>query len=89
MHTVSATTMKNRFGTFLREVMQTGGPLLIERAGQPVAVLLSLDAYRATCPPGPRQIRERTELARAAFGMWAGREDVDDSWVENGRRNRT
>jgi prevent-host-death family protein len=85
MHTLSATEVKNRFGAVLREITRTGGPILVERDGRPVAVILSLCAYeetrRALLTPAAGQV----ELARAAFGMWAGREDIDDDWLQRGR----
>ena len=85
MHTLSATEIKNRFGAVLREVTRTGGPILVERDGRPVAVILSLRAYeeirRAPLVPATDQI----ELARAAFGIWAGREDIDEDWLQRGR----
>ncbi len=45
MLTVSATNLGNRFGSFLGDAIRTGGPLVIERVGKPVAVLLSIEAY--------------------------------------------
>ena len=49
MRAVSATEAKNRFGAVLREVSCIGGPILIQRAGRPVAVMLSVRAYEAAC----------------------------------------
>lgn len=76
MRTVSATEAKNRFGAMLREVTRTGGPLVITRVGRPVAVILSLASYEAVCRL-PALPDDRQELARSAFGMWAGRDDLD------------
>lgn len=42
---VSATSVKNRFGDYLGEVMHAKRPLLIERHGKPVAVLVSFDQW--------------------------------------------
>jgi len=86
IRTLSATEVKNRFGAVLREVARTGGPILVERSGRPVAVILSVSAYeetrRASLPPAT----DRVGLARAAFGMWATREDIDDKWLKRGRQ---
>lgn len=84
LRTLSATEVKNRFGAVLGEVVRTGGPILIERDCRPVAVILSLRAYEV-CRPA-RATADRLELARAAFGMWAGCQDIDDEWLERGRR---
>ena len=37
IRTLYATETKNRFGAVLRKLSRTGGPVLIERAGRPVA----------------------------------------------------
>ena len=86
IRTVSATEAKNRFGAVLREVCRTGGPILIERAGRPVAVMLSVRAYEAACRAPGLSAPDQMGRARAAFGMWAGREDIDSNWLERGRR---
>jgi prevent-host-death family protein len=78
-----ATEVKNRFGRVLREVSKTGGPIYVERDGNPVAVIVSVREYERTrrlpLPP------DKAEIARNAFGMWAGRTDIDDDWVSAGR----
>jgi len=78
-----ATEVKNRFGRVLREVTKTGGPIYVERDGKPVAVILSVREYERT-----RRVslsRDKAELARNAFGMWANRTDIDDEWLAEGR----
>lgn len=82
---ISATEAKNRFGAVLREVARTGGPILIERDGAPVAVILSLHAYETACQGHERFSADQIELARSAFGMWANRADIQDDWLERGR----
>jgi len=83
---LSATETKNRFGAVLREVTRTGGPILIERGGRPVAVILSMEAYRESCQKSPPVSPDRRELAHAAFGMWAKRPDIHDDWLAQSRR---
>jgi prevent-host-death family protein len=82
--TVSATEAKNRFGAILKRVARTGGPVVVERDGRPVAILLSFEAYeqrlRRSLPDS-----DRLALARSAFGMWAEREDRDAAWLRRGR----
>ena len=84
IRTLPATEVKNRFGKVLREVAKTGGPILIERDGKPVAVIMSVREYerhrrRRRLPP------EKRELLRSAFGMWANRPDIADDWLAEGR----
>lgn len=78
-----ATEVKNRFGRVLREVAKSGGPIYIERDGKSVAVILSVREYerarRAKLTP------KKTELLRGAFGMWAGRADINDEWLKESR----
>lgn len=44
MKTVTATEVKNRFGTYLREVI--AGPIFIEKTHNTIAVMLSLEEYK-------------------------------------------
>jgi prevent-host-death family protein len=78
-----ATEVKNRFGRVLREVAKSGGPIYIERDGKSVAVILSVREYerarRAKLTP------KKAELLRGAFGMWAGRADINDEWLKESR----
>ena len=59
---------------------------MIARAGRPVAVILSVAAYEASCRRSVMP-EDRRQLAKSAFGMWAGREDIDDDWLKDGRSN--
>jgi prevent-host-death family protein len=86
VRTLSATEVKNRFGAVLREVVRTGRPILVERDGHPTAVILSVSTYERTCRESLSPAADQIELARAAFGMWAGHEDIDEEWLERSRR---
>lgn len=86
MRVLSATEAKNRFGAVLREVIRTGEPILVEKDGRPVAVIMSAQAYENICRSPLSPAASRVELARAAFGMWARREDIGDDWLERGRQ---
>lgn len=46
MKTVSATEARVRFGELLRHVATERTPVMVERGGKPLAVVLSLDEYR-------------------------------------------
>lgn len=45
LKTVPATEIKNRFGDYLGEVVHGKRPLLIERHGKPVAVLVKFEEW--------------------------------------------
>ncbi len=76
-----ATEVKNRFGQVLGEIARTGGPIIVERGGKPVAVILGIEAYERLRPTG----RDRRALALEGFGLWADRTDIDDDWLTRGR----
>ena len=82
--TLPATEVKNRFGRVLREVARTGGPIVIERDGRAVAVILSVEKFERLLPL--IETSRRRALAEEAFGMWSGRADIDDEWLERGRQ---
>lgn len=82
--TLPATEVKNRFGRVLREIAQTGGPIIVERDGKPVAVILGIGEY-ARLKPQAAASTEKLELLRASFGLWAGRADIDETWLADGR----
>ena len=82
--TVSATDAKNRFGGVLREVNQTDEPIVVEKDGKPVAVILSMDAYKRLLPK-ERPLTLKESQAPYAFGLWANRDDIDEEWLANGR----
>lgn len=81
---IPATEVKNRFGRVLRQVIQSDNPIIIERDGKPVAVLLSIAAWQALTPPESVIATDRAALD-SVFGLWAGRPDIDDGWLANGR----
>ncbi len=81
---LAATEVKNRFGRVLREVMRTGGPVVVERSGKPIAVILSVEAFNRLRPRADGAA-ERGALGLAAFGMWADRADISEDWLERGR----
>jgi prevent-host-death family protein len=45
LKSVSATDIKNRFGDYLGEVIHGNQPLLIERHGKPVAVVVKFEEW--------------------------------------------
>lgn len=84
--TIPATEVKNRFGRVLRQVTQSDTPIIIERDGKPVAVLVSIAAWQAL-QPSPNLAVDDAALLDSAFGLWANRSDIDDDWLTEGRAN--
>ena len=88
IETVSATDAKNRFGGVLREVNQTDEPIVVEKDGKPVAVILSIEAYERLLPK-ERPLTLKESQAPYAFGLWANRDDIDEEWLANGRHSNS
>ena len=81
---LAATAVKNRFGRVLRQVTKTGDPIIIERDGKPVAVLMSIDAYQAIQKHN-RITTDKASLLDSVFGMWSDRDGIDAAWLANSR----
>ncbi len=82
---LSVKETKNHFDTVLREV-SSGTQVVVEEDGRPLAVILSVEAYKLMLKL-PLQTRSQDELAASAFGMWADRDDIDDEWLGKVRKN--
>lgn len=83
---IPATEVKNRFGRVLRQVTQSDDPIIIERDGKPVAVLVSIAAWQAL-QPSSNLVIDDAALLDSAFGLWANRPDIDEDWLAEGRTN--
>ncbi len=83
--TLSVAEVRKRLHALLSEVVHTGEPIFIRQDGHPVAVLISIEAYESFCRAPSLPVTEQVELARAAFGMWMDREDIDDEWLMRSR----
>jgi len=86
--TVTATEARVHFGEMLRIVREQGGPVIVERAGEPEAALISIDDLRELQRLRPDQPRrswsdEMMELHAKIAAEWQGphltAEDVDDA----------
>ena len=64
---ISATEARVHFGQWLRQVKDKGVTLIVEKAGRPEAVLLSLHAYQRLCAAGAADAgTDALERARAS-----------------------
>jgi len=80
---LSATEVKNRFGRVLREIAQTGNPIIVQRGKKPVAVIMSMAEYERFFSTILTN-EEGATLIQNSFGMWGNRE-IDDEWLKDGR----
>ena len=84
MKYLPATEVKNRFGRVLREIATSGDIFVVERSGKPVAVIMGIEEYEQSQKrPFPSQ--KSAALLQEAFGMWANRADIDDTWLNESR----
>ena len=83
-NTFHAAEVKNRFDRVLREISRTGGPIIVERDGKPVAVILSVSEYKRMQPQN-NPTTEQVELLEACFGLWAERTDIGEDSLADGR----
>lgn len=84
LQSLPATEVKNRFGRVLRQIAKTGGPIIVERDGKPVAVILSIGEYQRMQPQAVPDDKQR-DLLEKAFGLWSQRAEIDDEWLADGR----
>jgi prevent-host-death family protein len=68
--------VKKRFGQVLEEIARTGGPIIVERGGKAVAVILGVEAFERLRLASHE--KDRRALAMAAFGMWTDRTDIGE-----------
>jgi prevent-host-death family protein len=49
MRTITATQAQMRFGDVVRQVMEDGDPIIVEQAGEPQVVVISLADFERLC----------------------------------------
>lgn len=63
-HKVTATNARIHFGEVMRQVTEKGEPIIVERAGKPQVVIISVDAYEKM-KAAQQQVSWQETLARA------------------------
>lgn len=71
MKRLQALQVRKRFGGVLDEVVKRHEPIVIERAGRPLVVLVPFDQYQTEHDLGTR--RERLQRLAAEMDQWAKR----------------
>ena len=71
MKRVQALQVRKRFGGVLDEVVKRQEPIVIERAGRPLVVLVPFDQYQAEHDVAVR--RERLQQVAVHMDRWAAR----------------
>ena len=75
-YTVNATEARIRFGELMRQAVEDGEPIVVERGGKAHVVVLSMDAYQRLLKGQHQESwQEKVERARAQVRVdLAGRE---------------
>ena len=82
---IGTTELRQRLTDVIQAVKEEKVAYVVETFGRPQVVIVDVSAYRYLQNKGPTRI-EKLELAQAAFGMWAEREELDDEWLSRSRR---
>lgn len=82
---IGATELRQKLTDVIQAVKEEGVAYVVETFGRPQVVLIDLKEYRRLRSSQPESA-ETADLARAAFGMWRGRDDIDDEWLTRNRR---
>ncbi len=81
---IGATELRQKLTDVIQAIKEEKVIYVVETFGRPQVVVMDLHEYRrlqaAQSPPQAAQ-----ELARAAFGMWREREDIDERWLDQVR----
>jgi prevent-host-death family protein len=83
---VGITELQQRLSDVIRAVEKKKAIYIVERYGQPQVAIINVDDYR-WLRGQPQAMPPLDELARAAFGMWHDRDDVDDEWLMRTRQH--
>jgi prevent-host-death family protein len=82
---IGTTELRQRLTDVIQAVKEEKVAYVVETFGRPQVVIVDASVYRQLLRAAP----ERTALverARAAFGMWRERDEIDDEWLSRSRR---
>lgn len=83
---IGATELRQKLTDVIQTIREQNATYVVETFGRPQVVIMGLDEYRRLQNFRREALREKTESAREAFGMWADRKDIDDDWLTRNRR---
>jgi prevent-host-death family protein len=83
---IGATELRQKLTDVIQSVREQNATYIVETFGRPQVVIIGLDEYRRLKAFRRATLGEKTELARSTFGMWTGRDDIDDEWLARQRR---
>ncbi len=82
---IGTTELRQRLTDVIQAVKEEKVAYVVETFGRPQVIIVEVEAYRRLQSLKPQRAA-MVGLARSAFGMWAGREDIDDEWLGRSRQ---
>ena len=84
---VSALTARTQFGQIIRRVKEKNERFVVDRRGEPQAVIMSIKDYLDTIAPAPAWLKQSWQSARRAGVSKLSMRDID-SEIRRFRRER-
>lgn len=83
---IGATELRQKLTDVIQAVRERNATYVVETFGRPQVVIIGLEEYRRLQEFRRMGLRDKTEAAKAAFGMWAERSDIDEDRITRNRR---
>ena len=81
---IGATELRQKLTDVIKAIKEASVVYVVETFGRPQVAVIDLETYRRWREAMP-QDDEAREKARAAFGMWRDRPELDDEWLARNR----
>ena len=82
---IGTTELRQKLTGVIQAIKEEGVAYVVETFGRPQVVLIDLKEYRRLRGSQPKSA-ETAATARAAFGMWRDRPELDGEWLARNRR---
>lgn len=82
---IGTTELRQKLTDVIQKVREEKATYIVETFGRPQVVILATDEYERLQAFRRQALGEKAELARAAFGMWRGREEQGQAGAEMDR----
>jgi prevent-host-death family protein len=83
---IGATELRQKLTDIIQAVREENATYVVETFGRPQVAIIGLDEYRRLQDFRRMALDDQIETAKAAFGMWVDRDDIDDEWLKRNRR---
>jgi prevent-host-death family protein len=83
---IGATELRQKLTDVIQAVREEKATYVVETFGRPQVAIVDLDEYRRLLDIRRVTLQSMAKTAKSAFGMWSGRDEIDDEWLERSRR---